>query len=107
MKGPRFIAAKSGSIIPETGHIACLFVKKCEEMQALPLGDKEAMVTIVKLGAVEPQSKPRLKSTSSGLLAIIPIAVSLGTCAVCHGGAHNFIRNRVWRGPATISVPGA
>lgn len=88
-KGPRFTAAKSGTVIPETGHIAYLLSKKCEEMLASPLGDKEARVTspvevtIVKLRDIESQSKPRLKRTSSGLLSIIPIVVSLSTCAVC------------------------
>ncbi|GBE87514.1 hypothetical protein BKA93DRAFT_730116 [Sparassis latifolia] len=86
-KGPRFKAAHSGTTIQQTGHLAHLFATACEDLEAVKVNGRESMrvaVTIADLHYCPPkEAYPKLLRTYSGLLASIPIIVSLGTCVVC------------------------
>jgi hypothetical protein len=90
-RGPEYLAAQSGTIIQDTGHIGHLFMKECEvsvseaEVQKVKGRITSAVtVTIAKLGG-EPEYKmnPVLPQPATIHLAIIPIFSSLVTCALC------------------------
>ncbi|KAH9949182.1 hypothetical protein B0H21DRAFT_730026 [Amylocystis lapponica] len=84
--GPKYIAARSGTYMPQTGHCAYLMMKESEEMTPETVQGRvstESFVTIVELSHI-PDAKlhPRLLRTYSGFLAIFPISASFGTCVV-------------------------
>ncbi|KAF8437288.1 hypothetical protein L210DRAFT_2364543 [Boletus edulis BED1] len=87
-KGPKFRAAHSGTIIEETGYVASLFMKECaawdsdgkvvQGRRTQPIG-----ITIADLGPAPPSELyPARSHVCTLLFASIPIAVSIGTCAV-------------------------
>ena len=88
-KGPNFRAAHSGTVIGETGYLAALFVKECaawnSEGKVVPGRRTQPVgITIADLGpAPASEMRPARSSTSSLLFASVPIAVSIGTCALC------------------------
>ncbi|KAI6030100.1 hypothetical protein EDC04DRAFT_109775 [Pisolithus marmoratus] len=85
-KGPVFKAIYSGTTMLETGPLASLLMKKCiKELGTMVNGrlTQPVNVTIVEL-----EQKPSLQlqmrfHPSPPICAIIPIAVSLITCAMC------------------------
>ncbi|KAF8549376.1 hypothetical protein OG21DRAFT_1513830 [Imleria badia] len=90
-KGPKFRAAYSGTVIQETGPVATLLMKACAALDSegkVAVGRKAKVigVTIADLGwppDSEMRPKPVRSSTSALLFASVPIAVSIGTCALC------------------------
>ncbi|KAF8550585.1 hypothetical protein OG21DRAFT_1513860 [Imleria badia] len=88
-KGPKFRAAHSGTVIQETGHIAALFMKACAawDSEGKKVPGRETWpvgVTIVDLHPTPPSEiHPARSSASMLLFAGVPIAVSIGTCALC------------------------
>lgn len=89
-KGPKFRAAYSGTVIEETGYVSALFMKECAAWNAegkvvpgrmtRPVG-----ITIAELGSQAPPSEmhPARSSAFTLLIASLPIATSIGTCALC------------------------
>ncbi|THU96849.1 hypothetical protein K435DRAFT_778313 [Dendrothele bispora CBS 962.96] len=93
---PRFIAAHSGTILPETGHLGYLLMKECG---ALPpngeVGKREttrSAVTVVNLEApngitvdTETDSLPPIYPARLSILfaSVFPISTSLVTCVLC------------------------
>ena len=85
MKGPKFRAARSGTVINETGHLAALFMKECAELRPVdtvgsrltrPVG-----VTIANLHYTpECIQTPAQFSTLAPIYASVPISVSVGSC---------------------------
>ncbi|KAI9573748.1 hypothetical protein HD554DRAFT_2012682 [Boletus coccyginus] len=87
LKGPKFIAAHSGTIIEETGHLAALIVRECATREGTSIGWRETQtvgVTIVELHHIPPtQVHPRRFRAYSSFFASIPIAVSIVACVTC------------------------
>ncbi|TFK82428.1 hypothetical protein K466DRAFT_578176 [Polyporus arcularius HHB13444] len=86
--GPTFLAARSGSNIPRTGHLAYLMSRRARDLdEAREVQGRRttpADVTVIDLPHAPPETvqPPRLRSPY-GLLAAIPIAASFGTCVMC------------------------
>lgn len=87
MKGPRFRAAHSGSAFDETGHLASLFVKECSELRGEEVEGRKTRpigVTIANLNHVPDQKMhPDRLHMDIPFLAVIPMAVSIGTTVLC------------------------
>ena len=88
-KGPKYRAAHSGTVIPETGYLAALFMKECtswdsegkvvQGRRTQPVG-----ITIADLGkGPASEMRPARSSASTLILASIPITVSVATCTLC------------------------
>ncbi|KAG1735414.1 hypothetical protein EDB19DRAFT_2040589 [Suillus lakei] len=77
-QGPTHVASRSGSILEHTGHLAYLIMQTSKEMLELSGGLKEE--TFKKKAKVR-KIPPR--SGRHTLVAILPIAVSFTTCALC------------------------
>ncbi len=90
--GPAFHAARSGSSIPRTGHLAYLIARMARDMddeRSVVVKGRETTsqsVTVIDLqvpsagdGIVHPS---RIRN-HSGWYAIIPIAASVATCVLC------------------------
>jgi len=87
IKGPKFEAAHSGTVIEETSYLAALFMKECEEAEGRDVEGRQTQrvgVTIVTLDH-EPDAKVKLEQvvSHSPIVSSIPILVSLGTCITC------------------------
>ncbi|KAF8555636.1 hypothetical protein OG21DRAFT_1460662 [Imleria badia] len=88
-KGPKFRAAHSGTVMQETSHVATLFMKECaawdSEGNVVPGRRTQPVgITIADLGqAPASEMRPARSSAFTLLFASIPIAVSIGTCALC------------------------
>ena len=96
-KGPRFLAAQSGSLFETTGHIGYLIARLARRalpevpLRNLPDSDQSrvttpATVTVIDLGDSQPKSvihPDELPYPSYGLFALIPTAVSLLACVAC------------------------
>ena len=88
-KGPKFRAAHSGTVIEDTGYLATLFMKECaardSEGRVVPGRRTQPVgITIADLGqAPASEMYPTRSSAFTLLFASIPIAVSIGTCALC------------------------
>jgi len=86
-KGPKFKGVESGSIIPETGHLASLMVKECQMKQSIDVPGRKTQpvgVTIVDLHHVPDQiMTPKQLTKYTSAFAFIPMSVSLGTCIAC------------------------
>ena len=88
-KGPKFRAAHSGTVIEETGYLASLFMKECaaweSEGRVVPGRRTQPVgITIADLGqAPASEMHPARSSIFTLLFASAPIAVSIGTCALC------------------------
>ncbi|KAG2343607.1 hypothetical protein BDR05DRAFT_948049 [Suillus weaverae] len=86
-KGPKFKGVESGSVIPETGHLASLMVKECQLERGIDVPGRKTQpvgVTIVDLhyipdATVEPKQLTKYTST----FAFISMSVSIGTCIAC------------------------
>ncbi|KAG9317848.1 hypothetical protein JVU11DRAFT_2074 [Chiua virens] len=89
LKGPRFRAAHSGTVIEETGYLASLLVKACASLDSegkVVAGRRTqpVRITVVDLGQAPPsEMRPARASASTLLFAIIPISTSIGTFAIC------------------------
>ncbi|KAI9573747.1 hypothetical protein HD554DRAFT_2012748 [Boletus coccyginus] len=88
LKGPKFIAAHSGTIIEETGHLAALFMQECAAREGTLIGCRKTQtvgVTIAKLNHVPPTQVYPTRSPAhcSSFFASIPIFVSIGACIAC------------------------
>ncbi|KAI6118256.1 hypothetical protein F5141DRAFT_1212157 [Pisolithus sp. B1] len=85
-KGPVFKGIYSGTSMHETGPLASLLTKKCIRMPGSKVEGRKTQpvnVTIVELEP-NPNLQPQMRfHHSSPFCAIIPIAVSLATCAIC------------------------
>ncbi|KAF8439819.1 hypothetical protein L210DRAFT_3402134 [Boletus edulis BED1] len=88
-RGPKFCAAHSGTVIKETGYLASLFARECTALDSegtvvpgrrtQPVG-----ITIVDLSHAPPSEMDPARSNAFALLAAsVPIATSIGTCALC------------------------
>ncbi len=87
--GPEFLAARSGSSFSRTGHLAYLIARKAQRMH----GERHdyygrtttpASVTVIDLDHTpDERIEPSLHWSGTGLLAIIPIAASVGACVMC------------------------
>jgi hypothetical protein len=88
-KGPKFRAAHSGTVIQETGYLAALVMKECaawdSEGKVVPGRRTQPVgITIADLGqAPASEMHPACSSIFTFLFAGVPIAVSIGTCALC------------------------
>ncbi|KAF8123758.1 hypothetical protein EV363DRAFT_1179059 [Boletus edulis] len=88
-KGPKFRAAHSGTVIEETAYPAALFVKECaawnSEGRVVPGRRTQPVgITIADLGqAPASEMHPAPSSAFTLLAASVPIATSIGTCALC------------------------
>lgn len=87
LQGPEYIAAHSGTILQETGHMGKLFEMVCEDVKAVDVPGRKTTpekVTDVELSRVPPaEMQPRLLRNRWPIIALIPIAVSIATCALC------------------------
>ncbi|KAI5985739.1 hypothetical protein EDD15DRAFT_2373840 [Pisolithus albus] len=85
-KGPVFKGIYSGTSMHETGPLASLLMKKCIRMFGTKVEGRKTQpvnVTIVELEP-NPNLQPQTRFYHSPpICAIIPIAVSLLTCAMC------------------------
>ncbi|KIO05932.1 hypothetical protein M404DRAFT_56943, partial [Pisolithus tinctorius Marx 270] len=85
-KGPGFKGIYSGTSMQVTGPLASLLMKKCIGTPGATIEGRETQavnVTIARLEKV-PGLQPRMEFRhSSPVCAIIPIIVSLATCAMC------------------------
>ncbi|KAI6114716.1 hypothetical protein EDD16DRAFT_1483393 [Pisolithus croceorrhizus] len=85
-KGPVFKGIYSGTSMHETGPLASLLMKKCIRMSGTKVRGRTTQpvnVTIAKLEQ-HPRLQPQMRfHHSPPICAIIPIAVSLATCAIC------------------------
>ncbi|KAH7907502.1 hypothetical protein BJ138DRAFT_1174536 [Hygrophoropsis aurantiaca] len=86
LKGPKYRAAQSGTILPDTSHLGALFAKECAAREAIQVPGRITTpvgVTIADLSYVPPfETNPKRLRTKSGLVASIPITVSIGACVV-------------------------
>ncbi|KAM5539264.1 hypothetical protein V8D89_007137 [Ganoderma adspersum] len=89
--GPKFLAARSGSLFAKTGHLAHLIARmarhrKCERLPAQTHRmTSPGTVTIIDLNHLdenEPDTliHPDVQYRHYGLLALIPILTSIGAC---------------------------
>ncbi|KAG2354818.1 hypothetical protein BDR07DRAFT_1428293 [Suillus spraguei] len=87
LKGPKFKGVESGSIIPETGHLASLMAKECQLKQGIDVPGRKTQpvgVTIVDLHYVpDATMAPKQLKKYTSALAFIPMSVSVGTCIAC------------------------
>ncbi|KAI6143370.1 hypothetical protein BKA82DRAFT_4017638 [Pisolithus tinctorius] len=85
-KGPVFKGIYSGTSLQVTGPLASLLMKKCVRKPGVSIPGRTTQpvnVTIARLEKV-PGLKPQMKfHHSPPICAIIPIVVSLATCAMC------------------------
>jgi hypothetical protein len=88
-KGPQFLRVHSGNVIPQTDHLAAIFMKECASPEcpiALSEGRQPVGITIAELDSC-PGNKMVLKPLptpwDSRVLATLPIIVSVGTCVMC------------------------
>jgi len=114
-QGPKYVASRSGSVLEHTSHLAYLIMQKSKEelgTQVKGRVTKRNKVTIIKTQPVfldeektpkethkkedkPPQAKEEPnhmilpRSGRHTLVAILPIAVSFTTCALC-GWAHDW-----------------
>ena len=87
--GPKFRATHSGTVIEETSHLAALFMKECasrdSEGKVVPGRRTQPVgITIADLGhAPASEMLPTYTSVSTLFFASVPIATSIGACALC------------------------
>ncbi|KAI0760991.1 hypothetical protein BD413DRAFT_607327 [Trametes elegans] len=90
-KGPRFLAAHSGSVLQHSGHLAHLVARKADAMPAAtrvpssrrPHSDAAGSVTTIELNHAPPTTlHPPRRAGGPGLLALFPIAASVGACVL-------------------------
>ncbi|KAG2335765.1 hypothetical protein BDR05DRAFT_860663, partial [Suillus weaverae] len=98
-QGPKYVASRSGTILEHTGHLAYLIMQKSKGELGDEVEDgrftKRNKITIIKTQTPRKEEKtppardilPR--SGIPTLYAVLPIAVSFTTCALC-GWAHDW-----------------
>ena len=87
IKGPKFEAAHSGTVIEETSYLADLFMKECHELDGKVVKGRPTQpvgVTIADLKH-EPLTDVKIEQvvSHSSIFSCITILVSLGTCITC------------------------
>ena len=88
-KGPQFLRVHSGNVIPETDHLAAVFMKECASPEcpiAPSKGRQPVGVTIAELDSCPGENmvlRPIPTPWDSRALAALPIIVSAGTCVMC------------------------
>ncbi|KAG2060390.1 hypothetical protein BDR06DRAFT_561874 [Suillus hirtellus] len=94
-QGPKYVASRSGSILEHTGHLAYLMMQICKEELGVHVGGrvtKRNNVTLIQTQLVFEESMPKEKPPVRTIqphdgrqkyVAILPIAVSFTTCALC------------------------
>ncbi|KAG2135726.1 uncharacterized protein EDB93DRAFT_821899 [Suillus bovinus] len=94
-QGPKYVASRSGSILEHTGHLAYLMMQICKEEPGVPVAGRVTkwnQVTVIQTQLVFEEStakdKPPVRTISphggrQTYVAILPIAVSFTTCALC------------------------
>lgn len=86
-KGPKFEGVESGSVIPETGHLAALMIKECQTERGIDVPGRKSKpvgVTIVDLHHVpDATMTPKQLKKYTSAFAFIPMSVSIGTCIAC------------------------
>ncbi|KAG0698696.1 hypothetical protein DFH29DRAFT_940293 [Suillus ampliporus] len=86
-KGPTFQGVQSGSMIPETGHLAALMARECQSRKGIEVQGRKTQpvgVTIIDLHHVpEAIVEPKQLRKYASVFALIPISASIGTCVVC------------------------
>ncbi|KAI6045838.1 hypothetical protein EDC04DRAFT_3024688 [Pisolithus marmoratus] len=85
--GPKFIAARSGTIIDETSHMAALLLKECSNILSVEVDGRKTQpvgVTIAELHHIpNDEENPAQFRTLAPVYASVPIVVSLVTCVMC------------------------
>ncbi|KAI5992767.1 hypothetical protein EDD15DRAFT_2167851 [Pisolithus albus] len=85
-KGPVFKGIYSGTSLHETGPLASLLMNKCIRMSGTRVEGRTTQPVAVTVAKLEqkPSLQPQMRfHHSPPVCAIIPIAVSLATCAIC------------------------
>ncbi|KAG2033626.1 hypothetical protein BDR03DRAFT_1002004 [Suillus americanus] len=94
-QGPKYVASRSGSILEHTGHLAYLIMQTCKEelgVQVKGRVTKRNKVTLIQTQLVFEESTAKEKPPVRTIpphgghrtrVAILPIAVSFTTCALC------------------------
>ncbi|KIK26924.1 hypothetical protein PISMIDRAFT_77829, partial [Pisolithus microcarpus 441] len=85
-KGPVFKGIYSGTSLHETGPLASLLMNKCIRMSGTRVEGRTTQSVAVTIAKLEqkPSLQPQTRSHHPPpVCAIIPIAVSLATCAIC------------------------
>ncbi|KAG1806306.1 uncharacterized protein HD556DRAFT_1321059 [Suillus plorans] len=94
-QGPKYVASRSGSILEHTGHLAYLMMQICKEelgVQVRGRVTKRNNVTLIQTQLVFEESTAKEKPPVRAIqphdgrqkyVAILPIAVSFTTCALC------------------------
>ncbi|KAG2135742.1 uncharacterized protein EDB93DRAFT_822588 [Suillus bovinus] len=86
-KGPKFKGVESGSIIPETSHLASLVAKECQMERGIDVPGRKTQpvgATIIDLHYVpDATTIPKQPARYATALAFIPMSVSFGTCIAC------------------------
>jgi len=88
-KGPQFLRVHSRTIIPETSHLAAVFMKECASPEcpiAPSKGRQPVGVTIADFDSCPGNNmvlRPVPTPWDSRILATLPIFVSVGTCVMC------------------------
>ncbi|KAI6143368.1 hypothetical protein BKA82DRAFT_999652 [Pisolithus tinctorius] len=85
-RGPVFKGIYSGTSMQVTGPLASLLMKKCIRMPGTAIKGRETQAVNVTIARLEnvPGLQPEMKFRySPPIYAVIPIAVSLTTCAIC------------------------
>ncbi|KAH9921207.1 uncharacterized protein BXZ73DRAFT_51943 [Epithele typhae] len=86
--GPAFLAARSGSNLPSTGHPAYLLARRARDLAPIASvrgrRTTPAAVTLVDLAHVPPTTFHPGKTTGAhGYLALLPIGASVAAAVVC------------------------
>ncbi|KAF8841601.1 hypothetical protein BDN67DRAFT_980247 [Paxillus ammoniavirescens] len=88
-KGPKYIAAYSGTVIEQTGHIASLLESRAKEVkEKIVVETRQATTTTVTVVEVKnvivaDDLGVPMMSVKHALLACFPIIVSVATCVTC------------------------
>ncbi|KAG1779987.1 hypothetical protein EV702DRAFT_965403 [Suillus placidus] len=97
-QGPKYVASRSGSILEHTGHLAYLIMQKSKGELGLEVNEgritKRNKITIIKTQRVfdplprkedkkPPDREIPPRSRIPMFVAVLPIAVSFTTCALC------------------------
>ncbi|KAG1735717.1 uncharacterized protein EDB91DRAFT_1337587 [Suillus paluster] len=88
-QGPKYVASRSGSSLEHTGHLAYLITQSCKEPEVQVEG---GLTKRIKVTIIQTQPNPSVKENRPVRtippgrhvhVAILPMAVSFITCALC------------------------
>ncbi|KAG2351444.1 hypothetical protein BDR07DRAFT_1617073 [Suillus spraguei] len=103
-QGPKYVASRSGSVLEQTSHLAYLIMRESKEELGIQVKGritKRNKITIIKTQHVfDPAAEVETheeelvceippRSEGHALVAVLPIAVSFTTCALC-GWTHDW-----------------